>query len=350
MSENKHLTPVWIVYVDGRRLDTEHEGALRRISVHDRLNGISTFSMLFDTSEAKIDGKGHISHESEISIHLGYKDDIEEVFSGEVLGFRGIFPEYGSEQVEVTGANVLHKFARAARSRSFEGKPVSDIIKGLIDGYSLKAEVDDFGADHDFLSEDEQTDYEYILEAAGLYGKQVFATGNTVYVSDEITVRKDEIIYEWGKSLIQFEAAQDISSLVSEVDYIGWDSLKNESFTGSATLSDLKVKAGGSTDWTGISKGGSGKFIETRVTQRLKDIDDATQLALGALQKNSFLFGNAKGTGEGNYKLRPGMRVNIKMTGTRFEGEYIAHEVTHCFDFKNGYTTDFVLSRNMCSK
>ena len=23
MGENKHLTPVWIVYVDGKRLDTE---------------------------------------------------------------------------------------------------------------------------------------------------------------------------------------------------------------------------------------------------------------------------------------------------------------------------------------
>ena len=27
---NKHLTPVWIVYVDGKRLDTDHEGALKK--------------------------------------------------------------------------------------------------------------------------------------------------------------------------------------------------------------------------------------------------------------------------------------------------------------------------------
>ena len=31
MGENKHLTPVWIVYVDGKRLDTDHEGALERM-------------------------------------------------------------------------------------------------------------------------------------------------------------------------------------------------------------------------------------------------------------------------------------------------------------------------------
>ena len=38
MGENKHLTPVWIVYVDGKRLDTDHEGALERIVIDDKLN------------------------------------------------------------------------------------------------------------------------------------------------------------------------------------------------------------------------------------------------------------------------------------------------------------------------
>ena len=27
--ENKTLTPVWICYVDGKRLDTKHEGVLK---------------------------------------------------------------------------------------------------------------------------------------------------------------------------------------------------------------------------------------------------------------------------------------------------------------------------------
>lgn len=43
---NKHLTPMWIVYVDGQRLDIAHEGALQRIVVDDRLNdvGLATLS------------------------------------------------------------------------------------------------------------------------------------------------------------------------------------------------------------------------------------------------------------------------------------------------------------------
>ena len=77
MDANKHLTPVFIVYVDGKRLDVEHEGALRSITISDCLNGISTFSLVFDTGDVKIWEKGILSLESEVSIHLGYKDDVD---------------------------------------------------------------------------------------------------------------------------------------------------------------------------------------------------------------------------------------------------------------------------------
>ncbi|MDR0320560.1 MAG: hypothetical protein LBI28_03585 [Treponema sp.] len=78
MSESKHLTPVWIIYADGRRLDTEYEGALRSITVTDKLNGASEFSIIFDTTEVKVREIGLLSFGSEMLIHMGYKDDIIE--------------------------------------------------------------------------------------------------------------------------------------------------------------------------------------------------------------------------------------------------------------------------------
>jgi hypothetical protein len=347
MSANSHLTPVCIIYVDGSRLDVEHEGALRSVTIQDRLNGISTFTLSFDSSGAKLYDKGLIKLESEVSIHLGYKDDVEEVFSGEVVEFQEILPEQGTDTLEVTGCNVLHKLAHGFQTRNYEEKSLSEIIKGMIDGYGLKAAVEDFGGVQAFSSEDKQSDYEYILENANAYGKQVFAAGNTVYVGSEISVRTDEIIYERGKSLIKFKGIQSLHGVLSGIDTIGWNYLKNESFVGHASLGDIPLKVGGSKDWTGASKGGGGKFIETRINHCIKDVDDAKQFSIGILQNNSFRFSSATGSGEGNYKLRPGMRVMIKMTGTGSEGEYIANEVTHRFDYQDGYTTEFSLRRNM---
>jgi phage protein D len=348
MSENKHLTPVFIVYADGNRLDVEHEGALKSITINDGLNGIATFSLLFDDAEARVWDKGLLSLESEISIHLGYKDDVEEVFRGEVTGVCGKFPEEGVEQLEVKGSSVLHRLNHAEHCRSYESKKPSEIIKGILEGYSINCEIEDFGASLDFQTEENQTDYIYLINAAKAYGKQVYADGTTVYVKDEITVRKDEIIYEWGKSLIQLETMQDISRLAAAVDFTGWDSLKNSSFNGKVALKDLTVKTGGGKNWTEVSKSGGGQYESSRINPMLKDSEDAKQMAHGQLQNNSFLFSWAKGGGEGNYKLRPGMRVAVKMVGNAFEGEYIAQEVTHRFDRENGYKTDFTLKRNMC--
>ena len=36
MSDARHLVPVWIVYVDGERLDPMYEGVLERIVVDDQ--------------------------------------------------------------------------------------------------------------------------------------------------------------------------------------------------------------------------------------------------------------------------------------------------------------------------
>jgi len=348
MRANKHLTPVYIVYVDGRRLDLEHEGAVRSVTVKDCLNGISVFSIVFDTGAVKIQDKKLISVGSDVSIHLGYKDDVGEVFSGGVAAFRTILSDSSAERLDVSGCNALYNLYHTSTYRSFEGKAPSEVIKGILDAYSIKAEVDDFGTPKPFQSEENLTDYEYLIAQAEAYGKQVYATGNTVYIKDEVTVRSDEVIYEWGKSLISFEGAQDTGGLVKGVDYVGWDNLKDEAFVGNAELSDLPVKIGGGRSWLEAGKS-RGMSVEARVDLTSTASEEARQLALGRLQNNSYKFGYARGKGEGNYKLRPGMRVMIKMVGEHFEGEYMAQTVTHRFSRNSGYAVEFTLKRNMYS-
>jgi len=347
MRANKNLTPVCIIYSDGKRLDVEHEGALRSITITDCLNNISTFSVIFDTAEVKIKEKGLISSGSKLSIHLGYKDDVEEVFSGEVLSFRGMLTETGAEQLEVGGCNVLYRLNHATRFRSFEGKAPSEVLNKLIGTYSLKADVDSFGSAKPFRSEENMTDYEYLMKQAKAYGKQVYASGSTIHVKNEISVRTDEVIYEWGKSLMSFEAAEDVSGLVTGVDYAGWDYQNENFFVGSAGLGGMPVRVGGSKFWNEVNSGSGGNLVDSRVNLNSKDSGESGQLALGMLQNNSYNFMTAHGKGEGNYKLRPGMRVTVKMVGDSYEGEYIAEVVIHRFDYHTGYIAEFDLKRNM---
>jgi phage protein D len=343
---NKHLTPVWIVYVEGKRLDTDHEGALKRITVDDCLNGIGRCTLLFDSSAVKLRDAGTLELEKKVSIHMGYKDDADEVFCGEITKTHIKLNEYGHEELEVCCCNALYKLKHGRHLVSYEKKSVSDAVKEIIGKYSLSAETDTFGGKHDFSTETEMTDYEYVMRAASKYGKEVYAYDTKVYVKGEVSVSSEEIIYEWGKSLISFEGSDDIEDLLAQAAVTGWNMGKCESFSGNAAAGDVPVKVGGSNDWTAESKQGS-NFTAAELDRMAFDADDAKSRALGILQRNSFRYMYGTGKGEGNYKLHPGMRVSIKYAGDVYSGEYIAESVTHRLDVGGAYTTSFSLKRNM---
>jgi len=343
---NKHLTPAWIVYVEGKRLGTDHEGALKWITVDDCLNGIGRCTLLFDSSAVKLRDAGTLALEKKIAIHMGYKDDLDEVFCGEITKTRIKLNEYGHEELEVCGCNALYKLKHGKHLISYEKKRVSDAVKEIIGKYSLSAEMDTFGGKHDFSTETEMSDYEYVMKAASEYGREVYAYGTKVYVKSEVSISSEDIIYEWGKSLISFECSDDIENLLAQVSVTGWNIGKCTSFSGNAAAGDVPVKAGGSSCWTTESKQSS-NFASVELDRMALDEDDAKSRAAGILQRNSFRYIYGTGTGEGNYKLHPGMRVSIKYAGDVYSGEYIAEGVTHRLDVGGAYTTSFKLKRNM---
>ena len=349
MGENEHLTPVWIVYVDGKRLDTDHEGALERIVIDDKLNGVGTGVLEFDSSMIKIRDSGTFSLESYVSVHLGYKDDCEQVFAGEVTEFKGDFSEYGHERVKVVCKNCLHKLQNALQSLSFEAKSPVAVLKERLGVYGLKGEIEDFGAVRNYFVESGLSDYEYLLQTARKYGKTVYGYDDTVYIKDEVTVSDEEVILEWGKSLISFRCSENLKGQLSSCTFVGWDENNCEGITGSAGLSDIPVKVGGDSSWEDNSKGASGTWKAVFTADDLYDNEDAKNRAIGYLQNISMEYQTGVGKCEGNRHIFPGMRVTIKYVGEHFSGEYIAERVVHEVSVNGPFTTEVYVKRNMAA-
>ena len=344
---NKHLTPVWIVYVDGKRLDTDHEGALKKIVVDDKLNDVGMATLLFDTSYTKVRQTGTFSLESEVSIHLGYKDDCEQVFVGDVTEFIPEFNEYGHEQLKVVCKNCLYKLQNAHRALSFESKLLSDVLKERLDVYKIKSDIDSFGTTKNYFVESQITDFDFIMESASKYGKTVYAYDSKVYIKDEVTISNDEVILEWGKSLIYFKGKESLKNQLTSCTFVGWDIKKCEAITGTATLSDISLKVGGSKTWEKNSKGADGVWETTIIENDLFDNEDAKNRAKGYLQNLSMTYQTGECKCEGNYRIHPGMRVSVKYVGDYYSGEYIANHVIHEFSVYGGFTTTVYAKRNM---
>ena len=253
--ENRTLTPVWIAYVDGVRLNTGYEGALRRIHMHDRLDFAGNVSLLFGIPPLDFCNDGTFAMGSEVSIHLGYKDDVHEVFAGEVTGFAPRLDECSSPLTEVKIHSKLFRLNKGTRCASFEHKTPAGIIRDIVSAYNLNADVEEFGPEYNYIEQKNFTDHGYILYLAGKYGKSVCCHGNTVYVKTEITPTDDDVILEWGKTIISARTRTDLAAQLSAVAVTGWDMRKCAGFTATATMKDVPLKIGGEYCWEDNAKG-----------------------------------------------------------------------------------------------
>ena len=347
-SENKTLTPIWIVYADGARLPWKYEGALKKIRVSDRLSSIGTASLVFGMSAPDFDNDDVFSEGSEVSVHLGYKDDVEEVFSGEVTGFAPRFGEYGVSQMEVQIETKLHRLDKGIRTKAFESKTTAQIIKEIITNHNLKAEVEEFGPKHNYTEQRNITDYDYITQLACKYGKAVWCQGNTVYVKTEITPSDDDVILEWGKSIISARAKTSMTKQLSAATCTGWSIMDCRGFAATATMKDIPLKIGGEYSWEDNSKGYDPKKIEQITTEEIIDEEDAAAVAKAYIQNRSFKFQSCDIKTQGNYHIKPGNRLMVKYIGKQSDGEYLIESVEHTLDMQEGFITKCHLIRNFC--
>ena len=347
-SENKTLTPIWIVYADGARLPWKYEGALKKIRVSDRLGSIGTASLVFGMSAPDFDNDDVFSEGSEVSVHLGYKDDVEEVFSGEVTGFAPRFGEYGAPQMEVQIETKLHRLDKGIRAKAFESKTTAQIIKEIITNHNLKAEVEEFGPKHNYTEQRNITDYDYITQLACKYGKAVWCQGNTVYVKTEITPSDDDVILEWGKSIISARAKTSMTRQLSAATCTGWSIMDCRGFAATATMKDIPLKIGGEYSWEDNSKGYDPKKIEQITTEEIIDEEDAAAVAKAYIQNRSFKFQSCDIKTQGNYHIKPGNRLTVKYLGRHSDGEYLVYSVEHSLSAQDGYFTTCHLKRNFC--
>jgi len=299
------LTPAWIVYVDGQRLDTEHEGALKRIFIDDALNSRGECRLLFAQD---LSSRGVLTLFSNVKVYIGYKDNVSCVFCGDITARYFRLNKDGCT-FEIRCGNAFHMLQHGMQQIVYEHKTPADILRGVIERHGLKAEVEEFGPVYEFKVQQCSTDFDFVRDLARSYGKEVYAWDNTVYVQDEMRLSSEEPVYEKGKSLISCRAEQ---SLIYEKEavFIDTDMQTRETIESSSVNPE----------------GGKHKQY---ILEYCIDNEDAQNLAYGYMKNvlKEYRIADIKVTGDP--RLTPGMRVELKYVDSDTDGEYIAERVKH---------------------
>ena len=242
----------------------------------------------------------------------------------------------------------LHRLNKGTRCASFEHKTPAVIIRDIVQGYNLNADVEEFGPEYNYIEQKNFTDHGYIMYLAGKYGKTVYCHGNTVHVKTEITPTDDDVVLEWGKTIISARTKTDLAAQLSAVTATGWDMRKFSGFTATATMKDVPLKIGGEYCWEDNAKGYDSHKVGQLSSSSFTDEKDALEVARSVLLGRSLQFQSCEAKTEGNCRIRPVNRLTVKYLGRHSDGEYLVQSVEHDFSVQDGYFTTCHLKRNFC--
>jgi phage protein D len=342
----KSLTPTFIVYINGTRISVDQEAAVKRIVVQDRLDAPATCSLILSDPKRQWTDSKDFSEGNQVSVHLGYKDKVAEVFNGEIIGMVAEFRRGTDGIVTVRASTTLHRLARAKKTLCYNEKSDADILKQIVSDCGLSFKGSDISTERTFVARKDRSDYEFLMDLARRNGCRVWAKEKEIHVKKAPDRAKDSVIVEWGKTLLEFHADSDCRKIFTEVEVIGWNNEKAKAVTGKAAAADISNKIGGDKLGAKIVKDNFSAVKMVVMDQEVVDANSADALAKELLTANSFSLVSAEGKSEGNQKIIAGATLTIKEAGDRFSGDYLVNSVKHQFESGSGYTSVFSLTRN----
>jgi len=155
-------------------------------------------------------------------------------------------PPYTVQQI-VDLYDMLHRFRRGYKTRSFTDMKDSQIAQQIATDLGLRAQVEDTEIVHDYLLQHNQADIDFLLERARRIRFEVVVKDKTLYFRNAGNDKKTEAVsLNYGSTLKSFYPRLSTVQQVSEVVVQGWDPKKKEAIVGKAVQGDEVSKMNGS--------------------------------------------------------------------------------------------------------
>jgi phage protein D len=303
----------------------------------------------FKYSDAEIFEVGNRVH-----VLMGYADELRFMASGIISTVTPKFPESGPSTLGVTGVDAMLKL----RDR----KPVGSDVKKFVNKMDwqiaqviaarnhLDVKVTEDGPPQPLVIQKNQDDARFLMERAKRIDFDCYirvdpdAGRETLYFvrpTDQRDTSPTRIyVFEWGKTLINFNPQLKLGQQVSQVTVRGWDPRTKSPIVYTATPNDLPKSSGGGDSGPELAAKKLNNKQDVVVDLPVASMQEARDLAMSLLRERAYQYLTGSGQVIGLPDLRPGDNVELQGLGKRFSGEYYVTKVEHSLG-SNGYLTSF---------
>lgn len=348
----RRYAPRFSIKINGVDLSPAVSHAITSLEITQRLNQLSSFSCsvqdTFDGSDFRWLGSDVFRFGNEVSIAIGYSNDLYSVLEGTIQNLAPQFASGIAPSFSFGGSDRGYAFLTAQSDPiTFKETRDSDIVQRIAEEAGLRAQVDPttrLVSNRTIATGGSYLDFIRFLASEN--GYQFSISSRTLYFERQRPTLEPTATLAWGKDLISFRPVLSTEQTVTRVIVRGWDKINKEVIEATATAGEETQRAQGSRTASTLMREANGDDVTRVVTDPpVGSTEEAQNRARSELDRasNSFMQGSAELVGAP--ELWPGVCVAISGLGKLFSGTYSIDGATHRIDTQ-GYRTSLDLRRN----
>ncbi len=337
LESEKHVA-LYAVFVAGSEVSKYYAERLIEVRVVDHLRLPDTCSLRFKDELAEHIDDHPFQVGEELEIRLGALEDVSPrtLFKGKIVA---VEPEFGDSGVRIgvrayDRSHVLH---RARHVRTFQNQTSSDIVTKLGREAGLQVETKPSGEPHQFISQDNETDWDFMWRLASPAGFEVVVDDTKLYFGPAAHT-KTAVALEWRKSLRTFRPRVTAAQQAQEVTVRAFDVKTKSLISGSASRANGHTKTGNDRDEIAKALGDAKLLVSGSPVGTLAEADKLAQATLDRIADAAL---EADGVAVGNPDIVAGATLEITGLGKKFSGTYPVGSSTHVLGGPSGYETQF---------
>ena len=263
----------------------------------------------------------------EIEIKAGYDSSEETIFKGIVVSY-GLKITESKCHLVIECKDKAVKLTVGRKNAIFEKKKDSEVIKQIINDYSLDVNAESTNYQYEDVLQHYVTDWDFIITRAEINGMVVINSDGSLKIKKPATGSSVADI-TFGKDLISFNAYIDARTQLKKVKSYAWD-MDNQDLVDYTASTSSNTSAGNLSSSTLADVVGLSEF-ELQTTSNAA-MDVITQWADAKLAKACYAKVRGNLTVNGNSKILPGVTITLKELSAQVNGDVYVSSVEHVIE------------------
>ena len=344
MPQAQELISQMYLKIDGTNVSEEIYDSRIGMEVDDSLLLPDMFSIHLRDPSFRWADSDNFELGKAVEITVKGEGGASKLLTGEITAIEPGFSQTVGPTTVVRGYDQSHRLHRAKQTKTYVQETDSDIAKKIARECGLQAEVDSTREVHEYVSQDNQTDMEFLQDRAQRIGYHMYVEDNKLCFRQAPETEPQVPALEWGINLLDFQARLTTAQQVTEVTVRGWDPKTKKEIIGQATVPQDTPQVGEQRSGGDAAKRAFNiESKEIVVNRPVATQAEADALAQSICDEMGNAFIQAEGTCRGEPAVHAGAIVEIKGIGQRFSGRYRVTHAIHRYD-DSGYTTRFEIS------